>query len=40
MECVGVRNEPPQNVSLLYEDCFELGAIESLQVQEKLLPFS
>ena len=39
MECIRVQNEPPQNVSLLYGGCFELGAIESLSVQEKLLPF-
>ena len=35
---IRVQNEHPQNVSLLREDYLELKAIETLLVQEKLLP--
>ena len=35
---LGVQNKPPQNVSVLHEDYFELKAIKTLQFQGKLLP--
>ena len=34
----GVQSEPPLDVALLHEDYLELKAIETLSVQEKLLP--
>ena len=37
---IGVQNGPPQNVTLLHEDYFELKAIVILQDQVKLLLFA
>lgn len=35
---VGVQKQPPQDMPLLHGDCFDLKAMETLWVQEKMSP--